>query len=221
MMTVRQIERLWTAELHDKLLEILLRGRWEERFAGTVCSGSSIVAAALGMIRLDELNQTDVPVFGCLLRTLLAAQEADGGWGDVALTTWALRALLIDGGNGLAIERGMTYLANLQSAEGIWPSIPIRRMPGDPMVSAFVLAELGDNELFRERVRFADAVNWFTSRQALPGANGSVLDTDSRAIWSHARLRCCVGSAAVFKKPADGRQQGMLGSFNAHFHSVG
>ena len=210
MMTVRQIERLWMANTHDKLLETLLRGRREEKFAGTVCSGSSIVAAALGMIRLDELNQSDAPIFTRLLHTVLSTQEADGGWGDVTATVWALRALLIDGGHGLAVDSGMSYLATLQNAEGIWPAIPIRRMPGDALVSAFVLAELGDNELFRRRVRFMDAVNWFAPRNvssggASTGFGSCTLDDDSRAMWGRARLRCGGGMMEAFNKTADRR----------------
>jgi hypothetical protein len=200
MMTIRQIERLWMANSHEKLLETLLRGRWEEPFARKVCSGSAIVAAALGMIRLDELNQSDAPVFGRLLRTVLAGQEVDGGWGDVAATAWALRALLIDGGRGMAIQNGMAYLAGLQQAEGIWPGIPIRRMPADPMVSAFVLAQLGDSDEFRRRVRFADAVNWFAARCTSPGFGNRILDDECRAMWNRARLRC--GTGAISKAAA-------------------
>jgi hypothetical protein len=183
MMTVRQIERLWTANSQEKLLDSLLRGRWEAAFGERLCASPAVTAAALGMIRLDELSQSDAPVFGVLLRTILATQESDGGWGDLPATAWSLRALLIDGGSGVAVERGMTYLGGLQQAAGIWPAIPIRRMPADPLVSAFILCQLGDSGRFRRRVRFAEAVGWFE-------ANSELLDEETRAIWSRAKLHC-------------------------------
>jgi hypothetical protein len=183
MMTVRQIERLWTARSYEKLAEVLLRNRWEGAFGQRVRSVSAIVAAALALIRLDELGQSDAPVFAKLVRTLLATQECDGGWGDVTATAWALRALLIDGGGGAAVDRGMAYLAGLQKSEGIWPNIPIRRTPADPFVSAFILFLLGDSGEFRRRVRFADAMEWF-------GVNSGRLDVDGRAMWQRAQLRC-------------------------------
>jgi len=201
MMTVRQIERLWTAKSYDKLMDSLLRGRWEGEHGREVCGASAVVAGSLAMIRLDELNQSDAPIFRQLLRTVLAAQESDGGWGEVTATVWALRALLIDGGGGAAVERGMAHLAELQQAEGIWPGIPLRRMPADPLVSAFILAELGDSGGFRRRVRFMDAVNWFTVRSTLPGDGGRVLDDESRAMWGRARLRCRATESVGWRAP--------------------
>jgi hypothetical protein len=85
----------------------------------------------------------------------------------------------------LAIDLGLHYLADLQKAEGPWPAGPIRRLPADPAVSAFVLYQLADNRAFRETVRFDDAVNWLETHQ-------SSLDADGRRWWGYAKLRCQV-----------------------------
>jgi hypothetical protein len=137
----------------------------------------------MGVIRLAELGQSHVPLAQTLLRTLLATQEADGGWAEPMLTSLCLRALMAGNGAGLAIERGLTYLANLQKSEGAWPAEPIRRLAADARVSAFVLYQLGNDDRFRTAVRFDDAVNWFDSQQAS-------LDIESRRLWDRAALRC-------------------------------
>jgi hypothetical protein len=137
------------------------------------------------VIRLDELNQSHVPLCAKLIRAVLAAQESDGGWGDVITTSLCLRALLCSNGDGDAIARGMKYLANLQKSEGIWPAIPLRRMPEDAYSSAFVLYELADHVRFRDAVAFADAVRWFEQNEAK-------LDPEARKLWDRARHRCKV-----------------------------
>jgi hypothetical protein len=140
-------------------------------------------AAAIAMIRLDELSQAHVPFYQKLLHRVLSRQEADGGWGDPMTTALCLRALLAGRGHGPVIDRGMVYLANLQKNEGIWPKVPIRRMESDPFVSAFILHQLGHSEQFRSSVRFFDALNWFESNEA-------TLDGETRRLWDHASIRC-------------------------------
>ena len=204
MMTIRQIERLWTAKSYNKLIDELLATRTEGIFRDGMSGSPTILAAAVTMVRLDELNQADATIFGVLLRTVLAAQEVDGGWGEPLTTAWCLRALSVGRGSGEAIHRGMGYLAALQQDCGIWPAIPIRRMPADPYLSACVLFLLGDNPEFHRRVRVEAAVNWFISQAAISsphagarmscagGGVPSMLDEASRAIWNRARLRCRV-----------------------------
>src|SRR5438309_208963 len=75
------------------------------------------------------------------------------------------RALLCGRGDGIAIDRGMEYLANLQKDEGIWPAQPLRRMPADAHVSAFILSQLGDHPTFAESVRLSDALDWFAGHE--------------------------------------------------------
>ncbi|MDB5334287.1 MAG: Squalene-hopene cyclase C-terminal domain [Phycisphaerales bacterium] len=182
MVTVRQIERFWNTKSYKRLAQDLMATRPEGAFALEGLERPFIVAS-LAMVRLEELNQGHLPFYTKLLRAVLAAQDADGGWGDPAATALCVRALLCGRGDGPAIERGMGYLANLQKSEGIWPAGPLRRMPEDPVASLFMLYELGDNARFREVVRFDDAVGWFESNLALLGR-------ECRGLWEWASLRC-------------------------------
>ena len=181
MITVRQIERSWSGKQYTRLLRELLAARPEGVLAMHFESGRA--AAAMAIIRLDELSQSHAPLCAQLIRSLLTSQEADGGWGDPAVTALCLRALLCGNGQGIAIERGMAYLAALQKPEGIWPREPMRRMPADTLVSAFILYELADDTAFRAAVRVEEAVNWFN-------ANERSLDMEAHRLWEHAKARC-------------------------------
>lgn len=183
MITIRQIDRAWTARTYEKLFRELVAGRPEAGFRFELEHGRAIPAAAMAVIRLDELSQSHVPLCGTLIRAVIAGQEKDGGWGDAMTTALCLRALLCSQGDGLAIERGLQYLANLQKTEGVWPAVPLRRMPADGYVSAFVLYELGDVARFRDAVRFEDAVTWFA-------ANEQSLDRETARLWARAQHRC-------------------------------
>lgn len=183
MMTVRQMERLWSGQAYGRLFRELIAARPEAAVVLPIDSGWEMPAAALVLIRLDELSQPHVPLYGRLLREILAAQQADGGWGDLTTTALCVRALLCDRGQGWAIERGLAYLSNLQKNEGLWPRIPLRRMSEDPLVSAFILYQLADSRQFREAVRSGDAVHWFVAHEAS-------LDSDARYLWDCASLRC-------------------------------
>ena len=92
-----------------------------------------------------------------LLSVLLTSQQPDGGWCDPTITAIAVRALLGDGGHGLAVERALGYLAKLQQEDGLWP--------GQPMLSAFILMQLGDRGAFRRAVQFGAAIAWFTTHR--------------------------------------------------------
>ncbi len=185
MTTVRQIERSWTGRDYGRLFTDLLSTRPEAVFRAEFETSRPALAAAMAVIRLEELSQSHVPLYARLLRAILAEQEADGGWGDAATTAVCLRALLCGRGNGVALDRGMRYLANLQKTEGIWPNLPLKRLAGDAPSSAFILYQLGDNPQFRKAVRFAEAVGWFQS-------HASSLDEEARQMWEHASLRCRV-----------------------------
>jgi hypothetical protein len=189
MITTRQIERAWTARTYEKLFRELVANRPEASFRFEHEQGRAIPAAAMAVIRLDELSQSHTPVAAKLVRAVIAGQETDGGWGDVMSTALCLRALLCSGGDGMAIQRGLDYLAHLQKAEGIWPAVPLRRMPADGFASAFVLYQLGDNARFREAVRFLDAVRWFEQHDA-------TLAFDARRLWDRARHRCRIAGNA-------------------------
>jgi hypothetical protein len=184
MQTVRQIERLWTARQYPRLFRELVANRPEASFDIDLEPAGSTAAAAMGIIRLHELDQSHVSLYSTLIRALVASQDKDGGWQDATLSALCLRALMLGRETaGAAIDRGLAYLAPLQRADGLWPKIPLRRMPGDACVSAFVLHQLGDEQRFRAAVRFDDAVDWFAS-------NTSALDTSAKKLWDRASLRC-------------------------------
>jgi hypothetical protein len=165
MITVRHIEKLWTARKYEPLLRDMLAGRPEASTRLELELSGYLPAAAMALIRLDELAQAHVPLYPKLL------------------TAVCLRALMGSRGQGIAIERGLFYLAQMQKEEGIWPKVPFRRMPADPFVSAFVLLQLGSDDGFRQAVRFVDALNWFESHE-------STLDAETRRLWDHASIRC-------------------------------
>lgn len=182
-MTVRHIEKLWKSQAFDRLITDLLTGRPEDLPQIRNFMAGAVPAAAMTIIRLDELAQPHVPLYGQLLRLILARQDSDGGWADPPSTALCLRALMCGRGQGVAIDRGLDYLANMQKPEGIWPRIGFRRMAADPLTSAFILLQLGCEQRFGRAVRLADAINWFES-------NRSSLETDTRRLWDHALNRC-------------------------------
>src|SRR4051794_15294842 len=114
MTTIRQIERLWVARRYERLLGELVAHRPEASFRLGRETGMSLPAAAMGVVRLDELDQSHVPLYSRLVRAVIAAQETDGGWGDPVLTALCLRALLCGRGHGAAVDGAARYLANLQ-----------------------------------------------------------------------------------------------------------
>jgi hypothetical protein len=187
MMTIRQIERLWTAGKFAQISRDLLVGRPEQSIRLESMLTQQSAAAAMALLRLDELSQSHHPFCQQLIQTLIKSQQPDGGWGEPVVTAIALRALRSNGGRGVAVDRGLTAIAQLQKAEGPWPTGPIRRMPEDAFASAFILFSLGSDDLFRETVRFDDAVNWFT-------ANETRLDAETRRLWDRAAARCKIRS---------------------------
>jgi hypothetical protein len=141
------------------------------------------------MIRLDELSQSNGPVYRRLLNVVLTSQQADGGWGDPMTTAMCIRALLCGGGDGSGVVRGLGYLASLQQPKGSWPREPLRRMPSDAFATVFILMQLGDRDSFRRAVRFDDTVAWMTQ-----AGGAKQLDGETSRLWSHAALRCRAGA---------------------------
>ena len=182
MQTIRQIDRHWNARQYDRLARELLAPRSEYSPRLLAELSRSVPAAALAVIRLDELNQANHALHGKLIRTIIAAQEGDGGWGDPLVTALCLRALMCGKGVGLCIDRGLAYLAALQKEEGAWPAGPIRRLPEDAFVTAFILFHLADHDAFRAAVRLDDALDWLTRHDA-------ALDADTRRLSHRATLR--------------------------------
>jgi hypothetical protein len=165
MITVRQLERLWQEKAFARMSGLLLEMRPESSLRLAQELARSTPVAALAIIRLDELSQSYTPFSGRMVRTILANQEADGGWGDSLTTALCIRALSCSGGDGQAITRGLEYLANLQREDGSWPRVPIRRLPGDAFTTAIVLFYLADNANFREAVHYSQAVDWLSEQE--------------------------------------------------------
>jgi hypothetical protein len=162
MITVRQIQRLWDEHAYGRLAGLLGEGRSD--LPEDAPRGSpSVSAAALGIIRLDELAQSSHPVCARFIRSLLNAQQPDGGWGEIGLTVLAIRALRCANGDGEAIARGIQWLADLQKEDGAWPMEPVRRLPADAGNTTFVLLHLGNDPLLRARARLDDALAWISS----------------------------------------------------------
>lgn len=202
MITVRWIERLWNAKKHRQLATELLANRPEglvDAFGSKdgPTQHPTAPAASLAVIRLDELAQSHTPVCRTLLRTLIALQDSDGGWGDLFTSALASRALLCSGGAGEALHRAMGYFELLQKPEGIWPREPVRRLPADALQSALILFELGDAPLFQSRVRVEAALRWFDD-------HSDTLDAETRLIYSHAKLRCRVRKYAPLQPAGAG-----------------
>lgn len=185
MITVKQIQRLWDNRQYDQLIGELLSPRAEDSERLRASLTGSLPAAALALIRLDELNQPHVPLAQKLIRRLLVSQSADGGWDDTLITALCTRALTTTGGQGPCIDRAIAHLADLQKTEGIWPREPIRRLHADAYVSAFILYQLGGSSQFRSAVRLDDAVTWFNR-------SADHLDDVSRRLWDLAALKCRV-----------------------------
>ena len=81
MITVRQMERLWGGKAYEKLFRELLAARPEASLRLEVELGRSIPAAALAIIRLDELSQ-ELKAQG--VRLVYDAARAGAAHGEVA-----------------------------------------------------------------------------------------------------------------------------------------
>jgi hypothetical protein len=184
MQTVRQIERLWSARQYERMFRELVAFRPEGPVAVQLENiATAIPAAAMGLIRLDELAQTHLPLYRTLLNIVLATQDAEGGWDSPMLTALCVRALMTCNGSGTAVDRGLAYLASLQKAEGIWPRIGVRRLQADAATSLFILYHLGNEPRFRKMVAFDNATAWFA-------ANADALDRATQKFWNRVELRC-------------------------------
>ena len=184
MITLHRIDRLFSEHQHPRLYRELVAAR-PEAFVGLDDAMTHVAPiAALGLIRLDELNQSHTSTYRRLLNVVLTSQRPDGSWGDCVATALVVRALLGGGGHGSAVERGLNYLARLQQENGLWPVGAL----GNALVSAFVLMQLGDVREFRQAVRFGAALAWFTTHR-------KSLNPATQKLWNHAAVRCCAAAS--------------------------
>ncbi|MBC7782382.1 MAG: hypothetical protein H7144_00970 [Burkholderiales bacterium] len=142
MLTVRQMNRLWEMSSFDRLIDELCAGRAESAGGVRQLIVGRVSAAALAVIRLGELHQAHQPLAGKLVRFLVRVQESDGCFGDTAATALCVRALASSDGAGAALTSAVDFLEKLQRDDGEWPVESLRRMPGDPAVTAFVIRQL-------------------------------------------------------------------------------
>ena len=142
MLTIRQVDRLWQLQAYSRLIDELCAGRAEATGGIRQLISGPVAAAALVVVRMDELHQGHLPQVSKAVRYILSMQEADGGWGDVVTTALCVRALARSSGTGPAIERGLTLIQALRRDDGEWPREPFKRFEGDPAVTAFVIRQL-------------------------------------------------------------------------------
>jgi squalene cyclase len=178
---------------------------------------------------------------------LLSKQEADGGWkigypeaptafpnGDVlevfpSVTGFALYAITdIPGGDRAQAERGLTWLASRQKAEGDWGAFPdyfwAPYYATAPIVAAFAAWGRRDDPVVERAIRFT------REHQNPDGSWGDagVPGTTSRELWT--TLALLTLKAAGDRAPADvfdrgvsyllGRQQPDGRWIGGHFRSV-
>jgi hypothetical protein len=182
MITVRQLERLWHEKAYARMSALLLEMRQESSIRLAQELARPIPIAALSIIRLDELAQSHTSFCSRMIRTILAAQEQDGGFGDALTTALCIRAFSCCNGHGPAIDRAMNYLGTLQKEDGSWTRIPLRRFPGDAFTTALILYHLGENEKFIHFTRAEVAFDWLSAHEPH-------LDIETMRIFRTLRLR--------------------------------
>lgn len=159
MTTVRQMQSWMSDGQHGRAIAELsqFRGDLPAEIVREL-NGSAIAAVALAAIRLQELNQQRTTLYRGLLARLVGLQLADGGWGDVLPSALAIRALLGDASTRGDAIRGIDWLCGQQKDDGSLSREPIRRLPGETMVTAFVLAHLSRSSEFAMRFRIEAAL---------------------------------------------------------------
>lgn len=167
MTTVRQMDGMWTDGQGKKLFAELSKFRPDvPEFLTTELGGSAVAAAALSMIRLQELSQTRTPLYRALLARLTVTQQPDGGWGDTLATVLAARALLNDAEGRSAGMKAVVLLSGLQLEDGTFPRTTSRRIAGDTLATAFFLAHLVRIPDVANRIRLEAAVSGLVAARA-------------------------------------------------------
>lgn len=177
------MERQWSTKQYQALFQKLVEYRPEAAMELQFEDGWALPCAAMAVIRMDELAQSQTPLCRQLIDVILQGQQSDGGWGGLSCSALCLRALLCGLGTGAAVDQGLGFFAALQKSEGIWPCVPIRRMPESAFISAFILFELGDQSTFRDATNIPAALEWFDRF-------GPSLKTTANNLWKKAAMRC-------------------------------
>lgn len=173
MLTVKQMERLWNLKAYSRLIDDLCTGRAEAVGGIRQLIHGPIAASALVLIRLHELLQSHQPLASKMVRFLVSAQASDGGFDDAVSTALVIRALASDQGQGPVLDSALHFLDLIQKEDGEWPREPLRRMPGDPAVTAFVLLQLIESRLPQAEPLIHRTVNRLTAETGAQNLSGS------------------------------------------------
>lgn len=166
MTSVRQIDGLWSEGRTRQLVTELTRFRPD--FPASMIdsvSSSPVVAAALAMVRLQELDQTLLASYEGLKRKLLASQAADGSFGSIPITVLACRALLAEPTGAEALRKGLEYLGLIQREDGGFPVDELRRLPSDLLATALCIYHLSRDDRAKRALRFEAAGRWLADHR--------------------------------------------------------
>jgi len=166
MTTIRQINGLWSEGRTRQLVAELTRYRPD--FPPTLIdalASNPLAAAALAMIRLQELDQTLLATYDGLKRKLLDAQENDGSFGSIAVTVLACRALLTEASASESLRKGLEYLSLTQREDGGFPIDAPRRLPADLMNTALCIYHLSRDDRAKRALRFEAAGRWLADHR--------------------------------------------------------
>jgi hypothetical protein len=115
MFTISRVAWLWKRKQYEHIVNLCMDLRHEPLLRlQAACRDVAVAAAAAAVIRMEELCLSHAPLCGQLLRFIISQQQADGGWGNPALTELCIRALKCEQGQGLVIDRGIGYLAGVR-----------------------------------------------------------------------------------------------------------
>ena len=213
MLTPAKLNRLWQQSRHRALVREVAANRPEARLELDARLGGPTLAAALGLMRLGELNQLHQPLARSMRDRLAWSQAGDGSWGErgggcPVLTAFAARALsataattITNGRTRLgmagagadapashranpAAARGVAFLAAVQRDAGGWSGR--ETATGEPLDDAYATGVIL-LQLGRDG-GFRQSVRLEDALSVEPVGEREA-DAVTRMAWRHARLR--------------------------------
>lgn len=210
MLTTAKLSRLWKQAKYRALVREVCEGRPEARLELDTRCGGPTAAAALGLLRLVELNQSHLPLAAELASRLLWTQNRNGSWGGEAnepiplVTVLAVRALASKPGEsritvgripGIGLDRPAGGASGrLSDSVAAWSTAVARGVDwlvasqptwrDDPFTVGFVLLQVGRIAPFLDRADVGAllAAEPRASRRSEP-------DASTRFVWRHVHLR--------------------------------
>ena len=216
MLTNSKLTRLWNQSRYRALIREICDGRPEARLELDQRCGGPVAAAALGMLRLAELNQTHLPLASLLAERVLWSQNRDGSWGGPGdnvplVTALAVRAIAakpsraVDVGRiaGVDLDRPAGEPKRLAASPEAWRAAVDRGLAHlastqaewqrDPFTTAFVLLQLGRQPGFLEMICVADVL-------AAEPTGGRKQEPDAATRWAWRNVHLRVGPALLAAK---------------------